>query len=137
MNWPDFPSGIPITVELRQSVEPTANSQKLGDGYSYVTQFGLHPIQETWRANIYIKPEDLPGLLAFLEERAMDGLPFAWVPPDGDPAHPARAAGDVAITGHPWLWSVDQWPTPRTVRGRVSVDVTLRRRFDHIYNTNP
>jgi phage-related protein len=132
MVWPLFPSDIPITVQARQSVEATTQTQRLGDGYTYSFQFGLHPIEESWRLSIYIKPENLHTLLIFLEERAIDGMPFSWIPPDADPSMPASVLPDAAVVGFPWLWSVDQWPTPRTVRGRVAVDVVLRRRFDHV-----
>jgi phage-related protein len=128
---PVFPSEIPITIQLKQMVEALNKKQKLGDGYNYVTQFGLHPIKETWRVNITIMPENLPELTAFLEERAMDGLPFFWLPPDGYPTE-EPSEPDPSTQGIPWLWTVEQWSTPRTVRGRVFVDLTFRRRFDHV-----
>jgi phage-related protein len=137
MTLPVFPAQIPLEVQMRQAVEPVAESQKLGDGYEYICQFGLHPIRETWQVNVLIKPQDLPTLLIFLEERAIDGLPFQWTPPDGDPSQTAPDEPDSAITGIPWLWSVDQWSTPRNVRGRIAIKLNLRRRFDHIKSQNP
>jgi phage-related protein len=95
-------------------VRSLATKQPLGDGYTYITQFGLHPLEETWRVRMLIKLSEASTVRSFLEARATDGKPFLWTPPDYE-------------EGSTPMWKVEEWPIAREFQSRVKIDLLLRR----------
>ena len=118
MTFPAFPS-IPITYQVNKETRSTGTDQPLGDGYAYRTQFGLQPLEETWKVCMLIALGDAATVRSFLEARAADGVPFLWNPPD-DPG------------SYVPLWTVDEWPVTRSFQSRVEIDLLLRRRWDSV-----
>lgn len=113
MTYSTFPA-VPLKSELSKEVRSLATKQPLGDGYSYITQFGLHPLEETWRVRMLIKLSEADTVRSFLEARATDGTPFLWTPPD-------HAGGSTP------MWKVEEWPIAREFQSRVKIDLLLRR----------
>jgi phage-related protein len=113
MTFSTFPA-VPLKCELSKEVRSLATKQPLGDGYTYITQFGLHPLEETWRVRMLIKLSEAATVRSFLEARATDGEPFLWTPPD-------HAGGSTP------MWKVEEWPIAREFQSRVKVDLLLRR----------
>jgi len=113
MTYSTFPA-VPLKCELSKEVRSLATKQPLGDGYTYITQFGLHPLEETWRVRMLIKLSEAATVRSFLEARATDGEPFLWTPPD-------HAGGSTP------MWKVEEWPIAREFQSRVEVDLQLRR----------
>jgi phage-related protein len=113
MTYSTFPA-VPLKSELSKEVRSLATKQPLGDGYTYITQFGLHPLEETWRVRMLIKLSEAATVRSFLEARATDGKPFLWTPPD-------HAGGSTP------MWKVEEWPIARKFQSRVEVDLLLRR----------
>jgi phage-related protein len=113
MTYYTFPA-VPLKSELSKEVRSLATKQPLGDGYTYITQFGLHPLEETWRVRMLIKLSEAATVRSFLEARATDGKPFLWTPPD-------HAGGSTP------MWKVEEWPIARKFQSRVEVDLLLRR----------
>jgi phage-related protein len=113
MTYDTFPA-VPLKSELSKEVRSLATKQPLGDGYTYITQFGLHPLEETWRVRMLIKLSEAATVRSFLEARATDGKPFLWTPPD-------YAEGSTP------MWKVEEWPIAREFQSRVKIDLLLRR----------
>jgi phage-related protein len=113
MTYSTFPA-VPLKSELSKEVRSLATKQPLGDGYTYITQFGLHPLEETWRVRMLIKLSEADTVRSFLEARATDGTPFLWTPPD-------HAGGSTP------MWKVEEWPIAREFQSRVKIDLLLRR----------
>ena len=120
MTFSTFPA-VPMKCQLGKQVRSTATDQPLGDGYTYRTQFGLHPLEEMWQVRMLIKLDAAETVRAFLEARATDGLPFHWTPPD-------YTAGNVP------LWKVEEWPIARKFQSRVEIDLQLRRVWGKLAN---
>jgi phage-related protein len=113
MTYSTFPA-VPLKSELSKEVRSLATKQPLGDGYTYITQFGLHPLEETWRVRMLIKLSEAATVRSFLEARATDGKPFLWTPPDYE-------------EGSTPMWKVEEWPIAREFQSRVKIDLLLRR----------
>jgi phage-related protein len=113
MTYYTFPA-VPLKSELSKEVRSLATKQPLGDGYTYITQFGLHPLEETWRVRMLIKLSEASTVRSFLEARATDGKPFLWTPPDYE-------------EGSTPMWKVEEWPIAREFQSRVKIDLLLRR----------
>jgi phage-related protein len=113
MTYSTFPA-VPVKSELSKEVRSLATKQPLGDGYTYITQFGLHPLEETWRVRMLIKLSEAATVRSFLEARATDGKPFLWTPPD-------HAGGSTP------MWKVEEWPIAREFQSMVKIDLLLRR----------
>ncbi len=120
MTYSTFPA-VPMKCQLGKVVRSTATDQPLGDGYTYRTQFGLHPLEEMWQVRMLIKLDAAETVRAFLEARATDGLPFHWTPPD-------YTAGNVP------MWKVEEWPIARKFQSRVEIDLQLRRVWGKLAN---
>jgi phage-related protein len=118
MTYSTFPA-VPLKSELSKEVRSLATKQPLGDGYSYITQFGLHPLEETWRVRMLIKLSEADTVRSFLEARATDGTPFLWTPPDYS-------------EGIAPMWRVEEWPIAREFQSRVEIDLLLRRRWGEL-----
>jgi phage-related protein len=113
MTYSTFPA-VPLKCELSKEGRSLATNHPLGDGYTYITQFGLHPLEETWRVQMLIKLSEAATVRSFLEARATDGKPFLWTPPD-------HAGGSTP------MWKVEEWPIAREFQSRVKIDLLLRR----------
>ena len=120
MTFSTFPA-VPMKCQLGKQVRSTATDQPLGDGYTYRTQFGLHPLEEMWQVRMLIKLDAAETVRSFLEARATDGVPFHWTPPD-------YTAGNVP------LWKVEEWPIARKFQSRVEIDLQLRRVWGKLPN---
>ena len=120
MTYSTFPA-VPMKCQLGKQVRSTATDQPLGDGYTYRTQFGLHPLEEMWQVRMLIKLDAAETVRSFLEARATDGLPFHWPPPD-------YTAGNVP------LWKVEEWTIARKFQSRVEIDLQLRRVWGELPN---
>lgn len=120
MTFSTFPA-VPMKCQLGKVVRSTATDQPLGDGYTYRTQFGLHPLEEMWQVRMLIELDAAETVRSFLEARATDGLPFQWTPPD-------YTAGNVP------LWKVEEWPIARKFQSRVEIDLQLRRVWGKLAN---
>jgi phage-related protein len=120
MTYSTFPA-VPLKSELSKEVRSLATKQPLGDGYTYITQFGLHPLEETWRVRMLIKLSEAATVRSFLEARATDGKPFFWTPPD-------HAVGSTP------MWKVEEWPIARKFQSRVEIELQLRRVWGKLAN---
>lgn len=134
IGWPSFPEGIEFTFQVSREIQSNGKEIALGDGYVYRTQFGLHPFEETVRGQLFITPAAAETVRTFLEARAADGVPFLWVPLwatiDAQPDIGSIPQGG-GVDDYATLWTIEEWPISRTFLGRVTLDLALKRRFDH------
>jgi phage-related protein len=121
MGFPTFPSITPDSnVERRIEVDVT--EQNLGDGYTYRTTFGLHPMSDNYRIKFDLLNAEVSTITNFLEARAFDGLPFLWVTPES------------TVGSNPFaeLWRCRSWPVTRDGPVRSTIEVQLERQWSHV-----
>lgn len=133
MAWPTFPAGIEFTFQVSREIQSTGKELALGDGYVYRVQFGLHPFEETVRGQLFITSAAAETVRTFLEARAADGVPFLWVPLWA--SIDAQPETEGYVDDYATLWTIEEWPISRTFLGRVTMDLALKRRFDHVVSS--
>ena len=123
MSFPTFPAIVPDFPASRQ-VKGQAGTQKLGDGYSFTTAFGLHPIEDSYSIDFNVLNSQIETISDFLNARSLDGIPFLFQTPE--------AIADTQPQPYAETWKCRRWDVEPDGPVRSNIQMRLERQWSHV-----
>jgi len=122
MTLPVFPSILPDFPASRK-IKAQASNQPLGDGYTYTTSFGLHPMEDSYNFKFDVLNSNVSTISDFLDARSFDGIPFTFQTPE--------AIADTELQPYVEAWKCRRWTISPNGPARSVIEILLERQWGY------